>query len=89
MYGFSVIYLYFSQQQPQNFGVGKLDVISAFYFGWATAMTYGDLDPITPLGKVLVMMQLALNFIYALFLLSAFAGAIQTAGRSSNSSSND
>lgn len=76
-YAFGVAYLFISTRDPGAFATGRLDVPSAFYYGFATAVTYGDLGPQTWVAKGLVIAQLFLTLIYSLFLLSSLAGALQ------------
>ncbi|MBK3569975.1 two pore domain potassium channel family protein [Streptomyces sp. MBT62] len=77
-YAFTVIYLFVSQRQNGAFGVGKLDTFDAFYYAISTAFTYSDLQPVTVLGKIVVLMQLSVGFMFALFLFSLVAGSIQS-----------
>ncbi|WP_314242287.1 hypothetical protein [Streptomyces sp. DSM 40907] len=77
-YIFIVAYLFVSQHQASAFGVGKLNTFDAVYYGVATAFTYSDLQPVTIVAKSIVLIQLALVFVFALFLFSLIAGVIQS-----------
>ncbi|MEU8750770.1 hypothetical protein AB0C88_09820 [Streptomyces chartreusis] len=77
-YIFVVAYLFVSQHQAGAFGVGRLNTFDAVYYGVATAFTYSDLQPVTILAKSIVLIQLALVFVFALFLFSLVAGVIQS-----------
>jgi hypothetical protein len=81
-YAFGVLYLFVSQRDEDSFGVGALGVVDAIYYGFATAVTYGDLDPLSNLARVAVLMQLAVTLGYTLFLFSVLAGVIQAVARS-------
>ncbi|WP_405796505.1 ion channel [Streptomyces longwoodensis] len=86
-YMFSVAYLFVSQRQPGAFGVGKLTTFDSFYYGISTALTYSDLQPVSVLGKALVLIQILVGFVFALFLFSVIAGSMQPTAAAATSSS--
>jgi voltage-gated potassium channel len=76
-YAFAVSYLFVSRRDAEAFGVGTLGPLKAIYFGFATAVTYGDLDPLSTSARLLVLAQLVVSLAYALFLFSVLAGVLQ------------
>jgi hypothetical protein len=80
-YGFAIVLVFVSQRDDDAFGVGRLGVIDGIYYGFATAVTYGDLDPLAPSARLVVLAELVTSLAYTLLLFSILGGVIQDANR--------
>ncbi len=81
LYGFWVGYVLLSHLDDQAFNVGALGVLSAAYFTCVTAATvgFGDIVPVSGLARCMVMLEIAVSFVYAVFVFSVIAGIVRDA----------
>jgi len=79
LYGFAVAYTFVSQADPKAFTVAGLDIFAAGYFSVVTAATvgYGDIAPVSVAARTLVMAQIGISLLYAVFFFSILASAVR------------
>lgn len=77
---FASIYEMLERTRPGSIGTGPTtsvaEPLTALYFSFITAGTigYGDIYPISPLARLLVLGQITLSFIFVVLFISFFTG---------------
>lgn len=84
LYGFAVTYLFLSHKNPEAFNPNEpLDFLSAIYFTIVTAATvgYGDIEPVSQAARLIVTLQIAISFLYLIFIFSTITGLSNSQSR--------
>lgn len=72
---FALLYLHFNYHQQGFFRPELTSVTDAVYFSFVTAATvgYGDMVPVAPVAKHLVMIQITITFVFVGLFLNFFS----------------
>lgn len=81
VYGFGIAYVFVSRLHANSFNVGSLDLISGIYFSAVTIATvgYGDIVPTASTTKLMVIGEILVGLLYAVFFFSIVAAYIRDA----------
>jgi Ion channel len=81
MMSFALLFLHFSHRLPGFFKPDIYTVTDAVYFSFVTAATvgFGDVVPVAPLAKHLVMLQITITFVFVGLFLNFFSNLFSRA----------
>lgn len=81
IFDFAFMYLYFGDNNPGFFSRALAGGTDAVYFSFVTAATvgYGDIAPLVPLAKKLVIIQITLTFVFVGLFLNYFSNLLNKA----------
>ncbi|MEI6821425.1 MAG: potassium channel family protein [Bacteroidota bacterium] len=76
--GYSVVYYYLNATIIGFFNVKLVSALQAIYFSFTTSATigFGDIHPLTNLGRILVLTQVALFFIFVGLFLNFYSSKV-------------
>ena len=76
--GYSVVYYYLNATIAGFFNVKLVSALQAIYFSFTTSATigFGDIHPLTNLGRILVLTQVALFFIFVGLFLNFYSSKV-------------
>lgn len=79
LYGFALAYFFLSQRSDEAFRPGALGLLDSVYFSVVTAATvgFGDISPVTPVAKILVICEILASFVYTVFIFSLLAAGLR------------
>jgi len=79
VYGFALAYIFASAVGKPSFNVGRLGLLSGMYFSLTTIATvgFGDIVPTSSLARLLVMCEISVGMLYAIFVFSIIASSVK------------
>ncbi|MFN8776652.1 MAG: potassium channel family protein [Flavobacteriales bacterium] len=79
VFEFGLLYAYLSSSDPDMFNRPMAQAHDAIYFSFVTGATlgYGDIIPIAPAARELVMVQITLTFVFVGLFVNYFASMLQ------------
>ncbi len=76
--GYSIVYFYMDSIIPNFFNVKMMSALQTIYFSFTTSATigFGDIHPLTNLGRILVLTQVALFFVFVGLFLNFYSSKV-------------